>query len=143
MRLLALLAIAMSGCSSVTFYYPAETSLTERGEARVVSKKALQLYGDSIGSTQVDITRNGLHYASAGGIDNSTTTGIIARETSSVAKWGIGWGFSFGILKSLFGNAASSYAVNQARPVAAPARPLPSVGSTIPAQTSAVVTPVP
>ena len=119
-----------------------------KGNVHPVARKAIQLYGDSLGATHIRVTRNEVDYSAAGGNDNSIVTNTLFHEAGSVTKFGIRWGFSFAILKSLFGNAASSYAVNQnasaARAAAVkPAAPLPSVGATIPAQTAARVVPVP
>lgn len=136
------LALMATACASTTLYYPPEFGVNTRGDSHPIARKAIQLYGDSIGDTRIDVTRNSVHYAAAGGNDNSTTTRILADSTASVAKWTIGWGFSYGILNSFFGHAASAYSANlAAKPATVAAKPaqLPSVGSTIPAQTSAKV----
>jgi hypothetical protein len=90
----------------------------------------------------VRITRNGTDFHASGGIDNSVVTDKIFDSATSVARWTIGWGFSYGILNSLFGHAGAAYATHEAAlPKTVPANqaPLPSVGSTIPAQTTAHV----
>lgn len=141
-KILVTALVALSGCASTTVYYPSDIATSDGINSHPVSRKAIQLYGDSIGGTRIDVTRNSVHYSAEGGNDNSTTTRILADSTASVAKWTIGWGFSYGILNSLFGHASSAYAANvAAKPgaVAPVAKPLPSVGSTIPAQTSARV----
>jgi hypothetical protein len=98
-----------------------------------------------VGKTVIKVAGNSVYYSAEGGNINSVVTAQIFDSATSVARWTIGWGFSYGILNSLFGHAASSYAVHQATTPATVVKPapLPSVGSTIPAQTSAVVTPVP
>jgi hypothetical protein len=120
-------------------------TVDSRGAGHPVSRKAIQLYGDSLGKTVIRVAGNSVEYRADGGNINSIVTAKIFDSATSVARWTIGWGFSYGILNSLFGHAASSYAVHQATTPATVVKPapLPSVGSTIPAQTSAVVTPVP
>lgn len=134
------------GCASSTIYFPQQDAVGPDGVSRrPVARKAIQLYGDTYGDTRIRVTRNSVEFRAGGGIDNSTTTNKIFDSATSVARWTIGWGFSYGILNSLFGHAGAAYSANQAAHPATvtKAAPLPSVGSTIPAQTSAVVTPVP
>ena len=135
----------MSGCASTTAYFPAETYLDDKGVMRSKAHKAIQLYGDSLGATSFEVTRDRVRYAAAGGIDNSTTTGIIARETGQTVRTGFAWGFGYGMAVKFFQsvlNPIVTKAPVTAAPAAKPA-PLPAVGSTIPAQTSATVVPVP
>lgn len=139
----------LSGCSSTTAYYPPTERIDSKGNSRTVAAKAFQTYGDSLGNTSLEVLPTGIRYAATGGNFNSPTTGIIAGEVGRTTRFGISWGFMYGILNSFFGHAGSAYSANQAasatkaasaaKASGSAATKLPQVGSTIPAQTTATV----
>lgn len=146
------IAILVTGCARTDFYYPSDGKavIDERGHAHFPHNRAVVLNGsDSLGGTTISITRSGVHYASAGGIDNSTST----REGYRTVRFGIAAAAWAAGAAAVAGQAAGAYNANQAqvgvsnaaasRAAASAVKPLPEVGATIPAQTQAVVTPVP
>ena len=138
------------------FYYPSDGKsvvVDDRGHVNRAHNRALVLNGtDSLGSTSVDITRNGLHFASAGGIDNSTST----RAGYRTARYGAGAAVTAVLGVAAINAASSAYGANQAQVASsnasaaklgaanaaakASAAKLPVVGTSIPAQTTATVT---
>jgi hypothetical protein len=148
-----LISLALASCARTDIYYPSngkDVVVDERGRVSRHHQRAVVLNGsDSLGDTVIDVTSGGVRLSSAGGIDNSTST----REGYRTARFGMAaaaWGAA---AAAVAGQAASAYNANQAsnaasnvaasKAAANAVKPLPSVGSTIPAQTQAVVTPVP
>jgi len=76
MRILAaLIALLVVGCARIWVNYPPETTTDSEGRTRSTAARAIELNGsDSLGATEIEVTRNGVRYTSAGGIDNSTST---------------------------------------------------------------------
>jgi len=63
------------GCARTWVNYPPETTTDSEGRTRTTAARAIELNGsDSLGATDIEVTRNGVRYSSAGGIDNSTST---------------------------------------------------------------------
>ena len=65
---------------------------------------------DSLGNTQIEVTSNSVRYASAGGIDNSTST----REGYRTVRHGVGTAATAAVLGIGLSQAASAYSANQA-----------------------------
>ena len=154
MRFLFLLPF-LFGCARTDLYYPSngkDVITDERGRSYHPHNRAVVLNGtDSLGSTSIDITRDGLHFASAGGIDNSTST----RAGYRTARYGAGAAVTAVLGVTAINAASSAYGANQAQVASSNASAakasaanaaakgstakLPQVGSTIPAQTQATV----
>lgn len=150
----SLLSLSLVGCASTTAYYPPLTAYDDKGRTRTISSKAFQTYGDSLGATEVTISNTGVRYAAAMGNMNSPTTAIIAGEVGRTTRFGMSALAWYGILKAAFGlgqgisnnvantsttNAATNAAAKTSSSSASASSTLPTVGSTIPAQTTATV----
>jgi hypothetical protein len=147
------LPLVICSCARTDIYYPSngkDVVVDERGHVSRHHNRAVVLNGsDALGNTVVEVTHNGVRFASAGGIDNSTST----REGYRTVRFGIAAAAWAAGAVGVAGAANSAYQAQQAsqttsnvaasNAAAAAVKPLPSVGSTIPAQTQAVVVPVP
>jgi hypothetical protein len=150
-----LIAFFCTSCARSWVNYPPQIvpgGIDENGrwrDGKVIAARAAEFNGsDLIGGTVINVTRGGVHIAAEGGVNNSIST----AEGYRTARYGIGATAIVATTGILAGQAANAYGAHQAtqqanaRAAAAAAAkpaPLPSVGSTIPAQTQAVVTPVP
>ena len=89
LRLLAATVAISAGCARVDLYYPSsgkEVVVDEKGRVSRSHNRAVVLNGtDSLGNTVIDVTHNGVRFASAGGLDNSTST----REGYRTVRYGI------------------------------------------------------
>lgn len=146
-----LIPIISFGCARTWVNYPPELVTGKDGVTRSVASRALELNGsDSLGATDISVTRDGVKFASAGGIDNSTSTkegydtirhGVTAAGTIATA------GFAYGsYVANQNAAAASSVAASKASATSAAAASraaAPAAGSTINAITPAIVTPIP
>lgn len=142
-----------TSCARTDIYYPSsgkDVVIDERGRVSRHHNRAVVLNGsDSLGNTIVEVTRNGVRYASAGGIDNSTST----REGYRTVRYGIAAAAWAAGATAVASQAASAYNANQAqvgvsnaaasRAAASAVQPLPAAGSTINATIPATVVPVP
>ena len=110
-----LLAAALgSGCGRVDVYYPSDgksVMVDDRGRVNRGHGRAVVLNGtDSLGNTVIDVTRNGVRLASAGGLDSSTTTlgwQRTIRHGVGAAAWAAG---AVGVASV----ASNAYQANQA-----------------------------
>jgi hypothetical protein len=165
------------GCARTDVYFPPMDGKVvydaEGGTKAPSYHRAVVLNGsDSLGNTEIEVTRNSVRFASAGGIDNSTST----REGYRTVRYGIGAAALTAGTAVVAAQAASAYSANQAAAAtsnqaaarsaaaiaasrsatqvklaeiaaakaaaAAAVQPLPAAGATIPAQIPAIVTPV-
>ena len=164
----------LCGCARTDVYYPPDGKsvvVDERGRVSRAHNRAVVLNGsDSLGNTVIEVTGGGVRLASAGGIDNSTST----RDGYRTVRFGIAAAAWAAGATAVASQAASAYSANQAAAAssnvaasrassaaaasqnattvrlaeiaaaeAAAARALPAAGATIPAVIPAVVTPVP
>jgi hypothetical protein len=137
-----LIPVLAFGCARTWVNYPPQLVTDKDGTTKSVASRAFELNGsDSLGATEIEVTRDGVKYTSAGGIDNSTST----KEGYSFGKHGI----TAGATVATVGFAAAAYAkeianTSPAAPAPAPApAPIPAGGSTIDAVVPATVVPVP
>jgi hypothetical protein len=165
----SLVIVALTSCARTDIYYP-----YGGGDGKSVvpgGGRAVVLNGsDSLGNTVIEVSSHGVRYASAGGIDNSTST----REGYRTVRYGIGAAAWAAGAVGVANVAANAYGANQAAAAtsnaaaskagaataasnnattirlaeiaaqeAAAAKALPAAGTTIQAVTPAVVTPVP
>jgi hypothetical protein len=144
-----LIPIISFGCARTWINYPPKIVTGKDGVTRSVASRAIELNGsDALGATNIEVTRNGVRFASAGGIDNSTST----REGYRTVRYGISTaGTAAGAYFALqayaanqAANAASSVAASKAAAATATAsKALPAAGSTINATVPATVVPIP
>lgn len=174
MKLAMFLPIVLAACARTDIYYPSngkDVVVDERGRVSRHHNRAVVLNGsDSLGNTVIEVTNGGVRYASAGGIDNSTST----REGYRTIRFGIAAAAWTAGALGVASQAANAYGANQASAAtsnvaaskaaaataasknattvrlaeiaaaeAAAAKALPAAGATIPAVVPAVVTPVP
>jgi hypothetical protein len=105
--------LMMMSCARTDIYYPGDGKavIDERGRAHIPHNRAVVLNGsDSLGHTSVEVTRNGVRFASAGGIDNSTST----REGYRTVRYGIGAAAIVAGTGIVAHEAAAAYGSNQA-----------------------------
>lgn len=102
------LPLVICSCARTDIYYP------YAGDGKSVvpgGGRAVVLNGsDSLGNTIVEVTSNGVRYASAGGIDNSTST----REGYRSLRYGIGAAAWAAGAVGVANVAANAYGANQA-----------------------------
>jgi hypothetical protein len=137
------------GCARTWVNYPPEVVTGKDGVTRSVASRAFELNGsDALGATNIEVTRNGVRFASAGGIDNSTST----REGYRTVRYGVSTaGTAAGAYFALAAyqanqaaNAASNVAASKAAAATAvSSKALPAAGSTINATVPATVVPLP
>lgn len=173
MKLAVLVPLAMCSCARVDLYYPPDGKsvvVDDRGRPHRAHGRALVLNGtDSLGNTVIDVTRNGVRLASAGGLDNSTSTREgyrTIRHGVATAGWIAGAAVVANAASAAYGsNQAASATSNAAASRAAAstaasknatairlaeiaaaekaaAAAIPAAGSTIPSTIPSVVTPV-
>lgn len=110
----SLLATAvMCGCARTDIYYPYAMSGGFDGKEikPVGGGRAVVLNGsDSLGNTVIEVTGNGVRFASAGGIDNSTST----REGYRTVRFGIAAAAWAAGATAVASQAANAYGANQA-----------------------------
>jgi hypothetical protein len=119
-----------------------------KGGQRVIATRAAEFNGsDLVGGTTISVSHSGVRVAAAGGINNSVSTAEgyrTARFGAGVVGIVSGLGIVTHAAQVAYGaNQAQVATTNAARAAAVKSAPLPAVGSTIPAQTQAVVTPAP
>ena len=106
----AILWLVFNGCARTDIYYPSDGKMTIEG--KLPHNRAVVLNGsDSLGNTVIDVTRNGVRYSSAGGIDNSTST----REGYRTVRHGVGTAATAAVVGIGLSQAASAYSANQAQ----------------------------
>lgn len=148
--LLVLLSLSLSlGCARTWVNYPPETVTDSEGRTTSTARRAIELNGsDSLGATEISVTRDGVKYTSAGGIDNSTST----KAGYHTAEHGITTLGTLGVA----GIAGASYVAGQKAATATgiattkagvaatkAATALPAAGSTINATVPATIVPIP
>lgn len=106
------LAVAMGACARTDVYYPYTGGDFDGKSVRPPGGgRAVVLNGsDALGNTVVEVTGNGVRLSSAGGIDNSTATGMgyrTLRYGIGAAAWAAG---AVGVANV----AANAYGANQA-----------------------------
>jgi hypothetical protein len=160
MRYLLILLTALSvGCARTWVNYPPRVIQGGVGadgkfvQGKVVAARAIELNGsDSLGATTIDVTNGGVHFASAGGIDNSTST----RAGYRTVRHGVSAIAAVATTGILAGQASNAYGANQGASAAAskanagaatgaaraPAEALPAAGSTIQSTIPALVRPI-
>lgn len=158
----------LTSCARTDIYYPYAGFDGKNGPPG--GGRAVVLNGsDSLGNTVIDVTRNGVRFASAGGIDNSTST----REGYRTLRHGITAGALAAVGVVGLQEASAAYSANQAAAASsnvaaskasaattaakaattvklaeiqaakeAAAAAIPAAGSTIPSVIPSVVTPV-
>ena len=109
-----LLSIALlTSCARFEVYYPSygKAVVDANGRTSYPHRKAIIMHGsDSLGGTQISVTRDGVHYASAGGIDTSTST-LAGYRT---VRYGIGAAAWAAGAVGVANVAANAYGANQA-----------------------------
>jgi hypothetical protein len=110
----ALLCLAMGACARTDIYWPPDGKSVvydERGRPSRAHGRAIVLNGsDALGSTHIRLAGNTLEFSTAGGIDNSTSTGMgyrTLRYGIGAAAWAAG---AVGVANV----AANAYGANQA-----------------------------
>lgn len=111
----SLLCIGVMGCARTDIYYPSngkDVVIDERGHVSRHHNRAVVLNGsDSLGNTVIDVTNNGVRFASAGGIDNSTST----KEGYRTVRHGVGTAALTALGAVALGEASAAYGANQAQ----------------------------
>lgn len=115
MHALLLLPILLLGaCARTDIFYPSngkDVVIDERGHAHRPHGRAVVLNGsDALGNTVVEVTSNGVRLSAAGGIDNSTSTGMGYRSL----RYGIGAAAWAAGAVGVANVAANAYGANQA-----------------------------
>lgn len=109
------LIVVWSSCARVDVYYPSDGKdvvIDDRGRPHRGHGRALVLNGtDSLGNTVIDVTRNGVRFASAGGLDSSTTT----LGWQRTIRHGVGTAAGAAVLGIGLSQAANAYSANQAQ----------------------------
>ena len=85
MRVLLSVAV-LSGCARTDVYYPYGGSFDGKSGPPGGGRAVVLNGSDSLGNTVIDVTSGGVRLSSAGGIDNSTSTGMGYRTL----RYGIG-----------------------------------------------------
>jgi hypothetical protein len=110
----ALLCLAVGACARTDLYYPSngkDVVVDDRGRVSRGHNRAVVLNGtDALGNTVIDVTRNGVRLAAAGGLDNSTST----REGYRTLRYGIGAAAWAAGAVGVANVAANAYGANQA-----------------------------
>ena len=110
----ALIIVSCLGCARTDIYWPPDGKSVVVGENGRVSRahnRAVVLNGsDSLGNTVIELNGKSLRFASAGGIDNSTATGMGYRTL----RYGIGAAATVAGAAVLANAASSAYDSNQA-----------------------------
>lgn len=100
--------LIMVGCARTDIYYPPGDGKEVVGNGH---GRAVVLNGsDSLGNTRIAVTRGGVTFESAGGIDNSTST----REGYRTVRFGIAAAAWAAGATAVASQAASAYSANQA-----------------------------
>jgi hypothetical protein len=109
-----LILLLFTSCARFEVYYPSDGKSVvtdERGRPVFPNRKALIMHGaDSLGSTVVDVSRGGIRFSSAGGIDTSTST-LAGYRT---VRYGIGAAAWAAGAVGVANVAANAYGANQA-----------------------------
>lgn len=110
MRKTILLAASLAcGCARTDIYYPYSGFDGKSGPPG--GGRAVVLNGsDSLGNTIIDVHPGGVRFASAGGIDNSTST----REGYRTVRHAVGTAATAAVLGIGLSQAANAYSANQA-----------------------------
>lgn len=143
-----LLCCTPMGCARAWLNYPPSVVIDAKGGQHVVSARAAEFNGsDLIGNTSIEVTHGGVRVAAAGGVNNSISTAEGYRTAryagGAIVTTVLGLGAINAAQTAYGANQAQVGVTNAARAAAVKSAPLPSVGSTIPAQTQAIVTPLP
>lgn len=114
----SLWALVLCSCARTDIYYPSNGKsvvVDDRGRAHRAHNRAVVLNGsDALGHTEVQVTRDGVRLLAAGGIDNSTSTGMGYRTL----RYGIGAAATVAGAAVLANAASSAYDSEQAANVA-------------------------
>ena len=114
MRFTLILPLALCACARTDLYYPPngkEVVVDERGRVSRHHNRAVVLNGsDALGNTVVEVSRNGVRLTAAGGLDNSTSTGMGYRTL----RYGIGAAATVAGAAVVASQAASAYGSEQA-----------------------------
>ena len=120
----------LCSCARTDIYYPYAVSYNSDGKSVVPpgGGRAVVLNGsDALGNTVIDVTAGGVRLSSAGGIDNSTSTGMgyrTIRHAVGAAAWAAGAVGVASIASNAYGanqaaNATSNVAASKAAAAAA------------------------
>ena len=114
MKISLLIPLALAACARTDVYYPSngkDVIVDDRGRVSRHHQRAVVLNGsDALGNTVIDVHPGGVRIASAGGIDNSTSTGMGYRTL----RYGIGAAVTAASVGIVAAQAASAYGANQA-----------------------------